>query len=96
MKRELYEKPKEMRTVINVDATYFVAKFETALRRFLKKYPELDYWKEMFEWMYENDVDYESNSLMSDNTYNPNWTYTLRLDAEDHCFYFCVIEREQV
>lgn len=75
------------------------AKVKTALDRFFKKYPELDYWGEQFEYMYENHQDFCCDNLMANGEKNPNWCYALHLNVNEHFydnkfdFYICVIER---
>lgn len=66
-----------------------------AINKFFKKYPELDYWKETFEWMAETGTDFFCDNTMADGTKNNDWTYALHLDQfEDDCTYICIIERE--
>ena len=54
-----------------------------AINRFFKKYPELDYWKEQFEWMEETGTEFFSDNRMNDGTRNPYWSYALHLDQYD-------------
>lgn len=65
-----------------------------AINRFFKKYPELDYWKETFEWMAETNTDFFCDNVMADGTKNHDWSYALHLDQYegDHT-YICIIER---
>lgn len=65
-----------------------------AIHYFFKKYPELDYWKEQFEWMAKNNVDFFADTKMADGTKNHDWCYALHLDQfeGDHT-YICIIER---
>ncbi len=66
-----------------------------AIKRFFKKYPELDYWKETFDWMIETGTDFFCDNKFADGTYNKDWSYALHLDQfeGDHT-YICIIERE--
>ncbi len=88
-----------MKRVVEVEFETTVAKIETAFNRFFKKYPELEYWRESFEWLAENNKDFECNNLMADGTKNNEWTYALHLDINEHIksnkidVYMCVIER---
>ena len=43
-----------MERIINVDMEINTKNINTALNRFFKKYSSLIYWKETFEYMYEN------------------------------------------
>lgn len=80
---------------VSVDMDITCKKFETALNRFFKKYPELDYWKETFEWMFEDGVDFFCDNLFADGTRNHDWSYALHLDCFDSGhYYMAVIERE--
>lgn len=88
-----------MTRIIEVEFETSAVKVETALNRFFVKYPELKYWRETFEWMEENNKDFECNNLFGDGTRNTEWTYALHLDINEHImdnskdFYICVIER---
>lgn len=82
-----------MERIVDVDMEVKCKKVKTALNRFFKKYPELNYWREQFEWMAENDIDFYCNNLYNDGTRNSEWSHALHLDTyEDHC-YIAVIER---
>ena len=82
-----------MKRIVDVDMTINCKKLSTALNRFFKKYPELNYWRENFEWMAENNIDFDCNNVYSDGSRNYDWTYALHLDIEDSYFYIAVIER---
>ena len=82
-----------MKRIVDVDMTIKCKKLSTALNRFFKKYPELNYWRESFEYMAEHNEDFESNNIYNDGSRNNDWTYALHLDIEDSCFYIAVIER---
>lgn len=82
-----------MKRIVDVDMTINCKKLSTALNRFFKKYPELNYWREEFEWMAENNEDFECNNIFNDGSKNNDWTYALHLDIEDSYFYIAVIER---
>ena len=87
-----------MKRTVEVELETKAAKFETALRRFFKKYPELNYWREEFEYMFEHGIDFECDNKFADGTENKDWSYALHLDVEDggdkgYFFYLCIIER---
>ena len=82
-----------MKRIVDVDMTIKSKKLSTALNRFFKKYPELNYWRESFEYMAEHNEDFESNNIYNDGSRNNDWTYALHLDIEDSYFYIAVIER---
>ena len=82
-----------MTRTVNVDMETRVAKVETAFNRFFKKHPELEYWRETFEYMAENNEDFFSDKTMADGTVNTNWAYALHLDIDDKFVYMAVIER---
>ena len=85
---------KEMKRIIEAELETACKNFNTALNRFFKKYPELEYWRDTFEFMYENNEDFFCDSLMGDGSKNNDWRYALHLDDDDDWFYLCVIERE--
>lgn len=68
-------------------------KASTAIKRFFKKYSELDYWKETLEYMAENNVDFFSDNVLADGTKNINWTYALHFDIGETYCYIAIIER---
>ncbi len=75
-------------TDIYIDTT--CKKFETALSRFLKKYEGHEEWKEVFEWMNENEIDFYSDKDEN----GRNWSYALHLDTfETGHYYIALIER---
>lgn len=82
-----------MTRVVNVDKFYNTTNIKKVLGYFFKKYPELNYWKETFEYMYENNVDFFCDNLFADGTKNPDWRYALHLDIFDDCTYIAVVER---
>ena len=82
-----------MKRIVDVDMTIRCKKLSTALNRFFKKYPELNYWRENFEYMAEHNEDFECNNIYNDGSRNNDWTYALHLDMEDSFFYISVIER---
>lgn len=82
-----------MRRVIEVEQEYKLSP-EKAIDRFFKKYRELDYWKETFDYMRENNIDFMCDNTMADGTKNRYWTYALNLDFNGEYTYICIIERE--
>ena len=84
-----------MARVVNVDMEMRVAKVETAFNRFFKKYPELEYWRETFEYMANNNEDFFSDYYFdtANRVRNENWGYALHLNVDDKFVYMAVIER---
>ena len=81
-----------MKIIIDVDMEIKAKKINTALNRFFKKYPNLEYWKETLEWMYENGQDFFSDNF--DNMGNKiPWSYALHLDINENSIYIAIIER---
>lgn len=79
-----------MKRVIDVDMEIRCKKATTAINRFFKKYPELDYWKETFENMAKNGIRFyrEENGT-------ENWAWALHFDFDEQFgwAYIAVIER---
>lgn len=82
-----------MKRIIEVDMECRCKKLSTALNRFFGKYPDLEYWRGTFEYMAENGLDHENDSVFGDGTRNHDWRYALHLDIEDNYFYIGIIER---
>lgn len=82
-----------MERIIEVEFETRCKKTQTAIERFFKKFPALSYWKENFEYMAANNIDFFSDNKMSDGTRNRDWAYALHMDINDDCYYFCIIER---
>jgi len=82
-----------MKRIINIDMEIATKNIQTALNKFFKKYPSLIYWKENFEYMYENNQDFFSDNKMGDGTKNINWCYALHLDINENSIYIAIIER---
>lgn len=82
-----------MKRIIDVDMECRCKKLSTALDRFFRKYPDLKGWRETFEWMADNNKDFECDNLFADGTKNENWGFALHLDIEENYFYMAVIER---
>ena len=82
-----------MKRVIDVDLEVRYKKAETALNRFFKKFPDLNYWREQFEYMLENNVEFESDETLNDGTYNKDWSWAVHCQNVEDWFYFAVIER---
>lgn len=83
-----------MTYAVNAEMDITCKHFVTAMNRFFKKHPELDYWREQFEWMHENGIDFSSDNRMADGTKNPHWRWALHLDEFDTHYYICVLERD--
>ena len=88
-----------MTRTVEVEMTTRTNKVEKAINKFFSKHPELEYWKETFEYMAENNEDFFSDTTMADGTRNKNWAYALHLDINENVnsknltVYMCVIER---
>lgn len=82
-----------MTRVVDIDVTYKMDA-KKAIKKFFKGHPELDYWKEQFEWMNETNTDHFDDRRMADGTINNEWCYSLWLDKiDDNITYIAVIER---
>ena len=84
-----------MKRIIEEEMETRCKKVSTALDRFFKKNPTLNYWRETFEYMAENNLDFFSDNTMADGTKNNDWCYALHLDINENDFYICVIERAE-
>ena len=86
-----------MKRIIEAEKEYKTGNVKKALGMFFKAFPELDYWKEEFEYMLKNNIDFDSDTRFADScgTRNENWAYALHLDYSDNHTYICVIEREE-
>lgn len=82
-----------MERIIDVDMECRCKKLSTALDKFFKKHPTLNYWRETFESMAENKEDFLSDGTMADGTKNIFWSFALHLDIEDDYIYIAIIER---
>lgn len=82
-----------MKRIVEAELETKAKKFETALNRFFKKFPDLEYWREQFEYMFDNDQDFCCDNLMANGEKNNDWCYALHLDVNDDQYYLCVIER---
>jgi len=83
-----------MTKITNIDANITCKKFETALNRFMKKFPGHEDWKETFEWMHESETNFFCDNLFADGTENRDWSYALHLNEFDSGhYYFALIER---
>lgn len=82
-----------MKRIIEAEKEIKAKKFETALDKFFKKFPEIDYWREEFEYMYENNKNFECDNMFANGEKNNDWTYALHLDRNGDSYYMCVIER---
>lgn len=88
-----------MNRTIEVEMTARANSIEKAIAKFFGKHPELEYWKETFENMAENNESFFSDITMADGTHNSDWAYALHLDVnenvrkKDFTVYMCIIER---
>lgn len=82
-----------MTRIVEVEKEYTRFQGQKAIEKFFETHKKLDYWKETFEWMLENNIDFFSDDVMNDGTRNKDWSYTLHLDNEETYTYICIIER---
>lgn len=83
-----------MTRIIDVDMECRCKKVNTALNKFFKKYPNLEYWRETFEYMAENGIDHLSDVKQSDGSEDwDNWCWAINLDIEEDWIYIGIIER---
>ena len=82
-----------MQRTIEVEKEYRRIHGQEAINRFFKTNPELEYWKETFEWMLETGADFFSDTKMADGTKNDSWAYALHFDDSEDFTYICIIER---
>lgn len=90
-----------MKRVIEAEFETTAKKVSTAINRFFKKFPELESWREVFEYMNENGQSFESDEWFDkeNGIRNNEWRWALHLnvneryDSNDVDVYICVIER---
>ena len=82
-----------MKRTIEVEMNSRTNNVTKAIDKFFTKHPKLDYWKETFEYMAENNEDFFADTRLADGTNNKDWTYALHLDVNEDTVYMCVIER---
>lgn len=89
-----------MTRIIEKEFETTAAKAKTAIERFFRKYPELEYWRGTLEWMAENGKSFENDGIMGDGSRNKDWRFALHfvvnenyLDSTKDDFYICIIER---
>ena len=88
-----------MKRTVEIEMTVRTNSVEKAINKFFSKLPELEYWKEAFEYMAENNEYFFSDTTMADGTRNENWAYALHLNINENVstknltVYMCVIER---
>lgn len=81
-----------MTRTVNIDFSTNAKKFETALNRFFKKYPELEHdAKEQFEYMYSEGIEHQDNGTYGEEY---DWTWSVWFYQTEDNFYFAWIERE--
>lgn len=89
-----------MKRIVEAEMETSAVRLSTALNRFFKKYPELDYWREQLEYMAENGYDFCCDDHFASGRENPDWCYALHLDVNElvfdnkKSFYICIIERK--
>lgn len=82
-----------MKRVIEIEMNRAVSG-ERAIKLFFKLHPELNYWRETFECMLDDGINFFSDDKLADGTRNENWAYALHLDSDGEHTYICVIERQ--
>lgn len=82
-----------MKRIVDIDVEYRRFHGMKAIDHFFKMHPELGYWKEQFEWMYETGTDFFCDNRYADGTTNSNWCYALHFDDTSEFTYICIIER---
>lgn len=82
-----------MKRIVNVEKEYRRFHGQKAIDHFFKSHPELEYWKEGFEWMLENGKDFFCDDTLADGTRNDAWSFALHFDNTSEFTYICIIER---
>ena len=82
-----------MKRTVEIEMTSKTNNVEKAINKFFSKHPEIEYWKETFEYMAENNEDFFCDNTMADGAKNNEWAYALHLDINENSVYMCVIER---
>lgn len=88
-----------MKRTVDVEMTVRTNNVEKAINKFFSKHPELEYWKETFIYMAENNEDFFSDTKLANGERNIDWAYALHLDInenvskKDLTVYMCIIER---
>lgn len=78
-----------MKKIINVDFTTECSRPETAVKRFIAKYPECAHWYEELCYMFNNGTETECNK----DAYGKKWTFSLHAEHDENRYYIAVIER---
>lgn len=81
-----------MKRTVNIDKEYRCSA-EKAIAKFFKAHPELDYWRETFEWMNAENINHFIDDRFANGEKNEDWTYSLWLDKDEKYTYIAVIER---
>jgi hypothetical protein len=84
-----------MTRTVEVEFETRVKNPKTAINQFFRKHPDLEYWREVFEWMLENNVEFESDCWIdkANNIRNHDWTWALHFYIDEDHVYMCVVER---
>ena len=74
-----------MKRIIDIEKSYIAKNLNEALNKFFKKYPHVEYWRENFEYMEANEIDFDSDNKFADGSDNPDWRWALRLYVDKYC-----------
>lgn len=83
-----------MKRTIEIEMETKAKKYSTAVNRFFKKYPHIDYWRELVENMFETGVSHCDDTKLANGQYNDLWSYSIWAECNDDFYYIAIIERE--
>lgn len=83
----------KMKRVKEYEREYRTNNVKEAIKRFFEAYSDVDYWKEQFEYMFENGQEFCCDNFMANGEENKDWSYALHLDVDEKYVDICVIER---
>lgn len=82
-----------MTRTVEIEMTLKTNNVEKAINKFFSKHPDIEYWRETFEYMSDKNEDFFCDNIFADGSNNSDWTYALHLDTNENSVYMCVIER---
>lgn len=82
-----------MKRIIEIEKEYTRFHGQKAIDHFFKTNPEMDYWKETFEWMLREGKNSFCDDTFADGTKNNDWLYALHFIDDEYFTYICIIER---